>query len=62
MRITGRSVTDKERKMLTQIAVELDADEVTIGVMQAYDGYKSVWRRVARFFKDGKLVKWTSWE
>ena len=62
MRITGRSVTDKERKMLTQIAVEFGADEVTVGVMEAYDGYKSVWRTVARFFKEGKLIKWISWE
>lgn len=62
MRITGRSVTDKERKRLAEMAEELGADEVTIGIMDAYDGYKTVWRTVARFFKDGQLIKWISWE
>lgn len=62
MRITGRSVTNKERERLTKMAEELGADEVTVGVMEAYDGYKSVWRMVARFFKDGKELRWISWE
>lgn len=62
MRITGRSVTDKERTKLSKIAKEIGADEITIGVMEAYDGFKPVWRTVARFFKDGKLIRWISWE
>lgn len=62
MRITGRSLTDKERTKVTKIAEEIGADEITIGVMEAYDGYKTRWRTVARFFKDDKEIKWISWE
>lgn len=60
MRITGRSVTDKERTMLTQKADSLGADEVAIGFEQFYDGYGFRWKMVARFIKQGKVIDWIS--
>lgn len=58
MKIMGESVTEKERERITKIAEEFGADEVTVGFMEFYDG----WRMVVRFFKAGKLLQWISWE
>lgn len=60
MRITGRSVTDKERAMLTQMAERRGADEISIGYMDFYDGYNTRWKMVARFIKQGKVIDWIS--
>lgn len=60
MRITGRAVTDSERKMLTKMAEAKGADEVAIGVMDCYDGYNTRWKRVARFIKNDEIIDWCS--
>lgn len=60
MRITGRAVTDKERAMLTEMAKNKGADEVTIGFMDFYDGYNTHWKMVARFIKNGEIIDWCS--
>lgn len=58
MRITGRSVTDKDRKMLTDIANRLGADNVVIGYKRFMDG----WRMVARFYDGDDFIDWILFE
>lgn len=54
MRITGRSVTNKEREVLIKMADDRGADEVTIGFMT----FNTCWKMVARFIKDGRVIDW----
>ena len=54
MKVTGRSVTNKEREMLTNIANHLGADNVAIGYMSFTDG----WKMVARFYDGDDFKDW----
>lgn len=51
---------DSENIKLTQMAQNMGADEIVIEYKDFYNGYTSVWKTVAKFFRKGKLINWVS--